>query len=188
MTDFTQLNKEFYEDENYTEDVREFMKAYDKINTTKGTEIEDQLTCKETGTLNKHATTYLTIISIFDKYCEHFTTIPQFCQDAIGLPIFIQLKQEYSSNITQSIELMNKELQFLEGTYIQVDIIYNKDNSYPKDFLPPAKHKVLFKYINEHYDQEIYCLESKFFDETGRIKNWEEYRERREELKRNEEE
>lgn len=175
---YVRHNQKIYNNNEYTENVRMFLKAYDIINYKKGTHIEEQLTCKENKELNKYSTLYLKIMDVLDKYCKHIVTKPQFNKEEVGFPLFIQLYSEYTKpNMTNGILRINEELTPIldENPYITVDLIYKKDNSFPEELIRPVNVQYLHKMINEHYNQDIYKLDDKYFDEDGRIKNLEEY-------------
>ena len=184
MTDLTELNKDFYDNNKYSYDVRQFLKAFDTINKYKGTHVVDQLTCKENNNLNEYAICYLRILNVFDKYCEHFCTVPQFNKTAIGLPMFVQFYTEYSLDIPDTLNKINEELEFLdEYPFIELDIIYRKGNDYPNELIYPTNQKYLFGLINAHYEQEIYDLDDKYFDDDGMVLDWKDYRGTRGEIR-----
>lgn len=172
---YIEHNKKIYQNPEYSTDVRNFLQAYDIIQNKKGTKIEEQLTCKENNKLNKYTKIYLQIITILDKYCKHICTKPQFNKTEIGFPMFIQLYEKYT--ITEGLQKINEELEPIleENPYIQIDLIYKKDNSFPEELIRPTNTQYLHKMINQHYNQEIYKTDDKYFDKKGNIKNLEEY-------------
>lgn len=89
--------------------------------------------------------------------------------------MFIQLYDEYPQ--LETILKINEELEPIikENDYITVDLIYKEDNSYPEELIRPVNTQYLHRMINEHYNQDIYKLDDKYFDDDGKILNLEDY-------------
>lgn len=154
-----ELNKEFYENTHYSENVRGFIKTWDTLTDTRGTLVEEQLKCKGNKRLNQYGEKIMEILDVLDTHCKHFTTIPQNTADLIGLPLFIQLYPEHN------IYELEIDIEKILPPYVQYFLIHEPDNSYPSEFLPPTNKQYLFKRINEYFDQNIYNLDDDLFTE-----------------------
>jgi len=161
-------NNKFYEDTYYDIDVRLFIQAYHNIHNLKGPHIPDQIKLSEHHykTLNEYEKVYLDLIKILDKYCEHFITLPVQNKHKVGLPIFLQLKEEYRQDNKGIQEILNKTT---EPDYILLDLIYKEDGSYPEELTPPSNKQFLLKQINQHYMQEIFDTDDKYFTPDGNL-------------------
>lgn len=161
-----EYNNEFYEDTYYDIDVRLFIQAYNHIHNLKGTNISEQIKLTEHyKTLNEYERVYLDLIQVCDKYCEHFITLPVQNKHKVGLPIFLQLKEEYKKT---GIQQILKEPSLIDNyPHLLVDFIYKQDNSYPEELLPPANQQFLLKQINQHYNQMIFDTDDKYFTPDG---------------------
>lgn len=163
-----EYNNKFYEDTYYDIDVRLFIQTYHHIHNLRGKLISEQLKLKEHyKTLNEYERLYLDLIQVCDKYCEHFVTLPVQNKHKVGLPIFLQLKEEYKKT---GIQQMLSETKFIDNyPYLLVDFIYKQDNSYPEELLPLVNSQFLLKQINQHYMQEIFDTNDKYFTPEGNL-------------------
>ena len=169
LEEYKEHNNKFYEDTYYDIDVRLFIQAYHNLYNLKGRHIPDQIKLSEHHykTLNEYERVYLDLIKICDKYCEHFITLPVQNKHHVGLPIFLQLKEEYKKT---GIQQIISETKFTDNyPYLLVDFIYKQDNSYPEELTPPSNSQFLLKQINQHYMQEIFDTDDKYFTPDGNL-------------------